>query len=175
MSKSALLRPIFAEIAWQMFKDRPIFGCGFGQYNREKIPYLQDPHSDLPLSHARPYVQHNVFLSLLTETGLLGCGCLMWLLGQTIWICSRIARSKHLSPWKSAFAWITLSFVCSYCVNGMFHDTSIIPMSNMLFLFLLGIVTSIYQENCVPALGAPTLASTESSFAIADPNNASWA
>ena len=71
---SAELRPILAKVAWEMFKDRPIFGCGFDQYTREKMPYLADRTSDLPLEKAKPYVQHNAFLGLLVETGLIGAG-----------------------------------------------------------------------------------------------------
>jgi hypothetical protein len=60
-----------------MFKDRPIFGCGFDQYTREKMPYLADRTSDLPLEKAKPYVQHNAFLGLLVETGFIGAGLFM--------------------------------------------------------------------------------------------------
>ena len=34
VADSAKLRPILAVVAWHMFLDRPIFGCGFGQYVR---------------------------------------------------------------------------------------------------------------------------------------------
>ena len=39
---SAELRPILAKVAWNMFLDRPLLGCGFGQYDRERLPYLAD-------------------------------------------------------------------------------------------------------------------------------------
>ena len=77
MEQSAQLRPLFAIIAMNMFQDRPLFGCGFGQYAREKYPYLQDPYSGRPLASTKYFMQHNVFLAYLTETGLVGLLVLM--------------------------------------------------------------------------------------------------
>ena len=82
MSQSAGLRPVLVRVAWQMFLDRPLFGCGFGQYKQHDMDYLRDPTSDLPLEQARHYVQHNVLLAFLTETGLLGTA-LYWPNGPT--------------------------------------------------------------------------------------------
>ena len=67
MEQSAQLRPLFAIVAMNMFHDRPLFGCGFGQYAREKYPYLQDPYSGRPLANTKYLMQHNVFLAYLTE------------------------------------------------------------------------------------------------------------
>ena len=80
MSQSASLRPILATVAWQMFLDRPLFGCGFGQYKQHDVDYRRDPHSHLPLETATPYEQHNTLLALLTETGLIGAGLFALLL-----------------------------------------------------------------------------------------------
>ena len=60
---SAELRPILANVAWNMFRDRPLLGCGFGQYDRQRMPYLADRTGDLPLEKVLPYVQHNAFLA----------------------------------------------------------------------------------------------------------------
>ncbi len=81
---SAELRPILAKIAWDMFQDRPLQGCGLGQYDRERLPYLADRSSELPLEKALPYVQHNAFLALLVETGLIGMGLFVLLIA--LWI-----------------------------------------------------------------------------------------
>lgn len=146
MSKSAQLRPIFAAIAWDMFQDRPIFGCGFGQYNREKLAYLQAPNSNLPLAMAKPYLQHNVFLSLLTEVGLIGCGLLIMLLGNGLLLAIQLVWYSKPPPESRMIALALIALLCAYGINGMFHDTSIIPMANMLLFLLLGIVTRLHQQ-----------------------------
>ncbi len=83
-AESARLRPILAAVAWNMFRDRPLLGCGFGQYRVESLQYLSDRSTDLPLEKARPYVQHNALLALLAETGLVGMGLFATALG--LWL-----------------------------------------------------------------------------------------
>ena len=139
MSQSAGLRPVLATVAWKMFLDRPLFGCGFGQYKEFDRQYLQDPSSDLDLEKARPYVQHNVFLALLTQTGVLGLG--LWLTVLGLWI--RDAWSlwiNHDVPtWARQHALLLMSVIAAYGINGLFHDVGIIVMVNMLLFFLAGV------------------------------------
>ena len=70
-AESVELRPVLAKIAWDMFLDHPIFGCGYSQYKTEHPNYLSDRSTELVLEKGRGYIPHNVVLSLLTETGLL--------------------------------------------------------------------------------------------------------
>jgi O-antigen ligase len=144
MSESAKLRPIFAVIAWNMLQDRPILGYGFGQYNKHKMDYAQDAHSRLPLRKAKPYVQHNILLSLATEIGLLGVGLFILLLAKGGQLCYYLYRQNDPN-FSQTFALVTLALLASYFVNGMFHDVSIIPMAHMLMFYSLAIVAANYQ------------------------------
>ena len=36
-AESVELRPVMATVAWQMFRDRPLFGCGYNQYGTEHL------------------------------------------------------------------------------------------------------------------------------------------
>ncbi len=94
MSQSARLRPVLAYIAWQMFQDRPLTGCGYRQYDQVADYYLTDRATELPLERARPFVQHNVFLALLTELGLVGLALFL------IWLTALSAAAWQL--WRSA-------------------------------------------------------------------------
>ena len=46
---SVELRPIMAAVAWHMFLDRPLLGCGYSQYKTEHNNYLADRSTNLPL------------------------------------------------------------------------------------------------------------------------------
>ena len=70
--ESAGMRECFAYVSWKMFLDRPILGFGFGQFYKEKLAYLSDRSTPLDLELIRDYIHHNTYLSLLTETGLIG-------------------------------------------------------------------------------------------------------
>jgi O-antigen ligase len=142
-ARSVELRPILARIAWSIFLDRPIAGCGFGQYPQVHGDYLADRSTDLPLERARAYIQHNVFLSLLTETGLIGMS--LWIALLAIW--SRDAwrawRRLDAPPGRRQIGLVFLAMILAYVCNGMFHEVSRIPVVNMLLLFMAGLVVGL--------------------------------
>ena len=143
MEQSAQLRELFLTIAVDMFQDRPLLGCGFGQYTIAKRPYLQDPYSGQPLSLAKPFYQHNVFLAYLVETGLVGLITLLWVLAVVAYASWSLWLDKSLDLWPRQFGLLTLVVIAHYFISGMFHDVSIIPMNQTLLFFLAGIINNI--------------------------------
>jgi len=143
MEKSAQMRPMFAIVAMNMFKDRPFLGCGFGQYAQAKDPYLKDPHSGQQLTMTRSLMQHNIFLAYLTETGLLGLGSLVLFIGMMVRASLMVWFNRELPFWPRYFGLLSLTLLSCDMLNGMFHDVSIIPMVNMLLFFLAGITNNI--------------------------------
>lgn len=139
MAQSAKLRPILAAIAWKMFQDYPLFGCGFGQYKEVDVNYFDERFGDLPLKMAGPYVQHNVFLALLTQLGIVGLGC--WLLTLGLWARNawRVWSNKQAPLWARQHGLVLIALLIAYAVNGMFHDIGIITMVNMLLFFAAGV------------------------------------
>lgn len=155
-AESVKLRPILARVAWNMFLDRPLAGCGFGQYMDQSIYYLDDRSTELVLEKARPYCQHNLFFSLLTETGLIGAGLFVALLalwGRDAW---RLWRSDGVPAWARQHALLMLVLMGNYLPNAMFHDVSLIPMVNMLLFLLAGVTEGLRPlavqspERCLP-------------------------
>jgi O-antigen ligase len=142
-AESAKLRPILAVVAWNMFLDRPLLGCGYGQYIQESPAYLSDRTTDLPLEKARPYRQHNVFLALLTETGLLGMTLFAALLASWTRTAWRLWQTESAPDWVRQMGLLFLAFEGAYLANAMFQDVSIIPMVNMLLFFFAGAITSL--------------------------------
>jgi O-antigen ligase len=139
MSESVSLRPVLAMVAWKMFLDHPLFGCGFGQYKEHDIEYLDMVVGDLDLEKARPYHQHNVFLAMLSQTGLLGFGAWMIMLGLWTRNAWRLWSSRQAPLWARQHALLFLALLAAYSFNGMFHDVSIISMVNMLLFFVAGV------------------------------------
>jgi len=48
--------------------------------------------------------------------------------------------------WARQFGLLGVVMLSCYCVNGMFHDVSIIPMNHVFLFFLLGLVNNIYSN-----------------------------
>ncbi len=143
MTESAELRPLLAAVSWQMFLDRPVTGCGFGQYSEKNKTYLSDRSLGLNLEKTRPYVQHNVFLALLTETGLLGAGLFVSLLGLWAHSAWRLFRNPGAPAWARQLGLVFLAFLAAYLINGMFHDTGIVPSLHMYFFFMAAVVSGL--------------------------------
>ena len=143
VQQSAELRPALAVVAWHMYLDHPVLGCGLGQYSREVPAYLPDQTTKLPLEKSRFYAQQNVFLSLLTETGFLGMGLFVALLACWTGTAWRLWRAATAPVWARQMGLLFLAFMTAYLANGMFHDLSIVPMVNMFLFFLAGAIMGL--------------------------------
>lgn len=140
---SAELRPILSIIAWHMFLDRPLLGCGYVQYKNESRNYASDRSTDFPLERGRDMPPHNVAFSLLTETGLIGLGLfatLLFLWARDAW---RLWRNAAVPGWARQQGLLFLVVLAVYLTNGMFHDVSIIDMMNMTLFFLAGVTAAL--------------------------------
>jgi len=167
-AKSMALRPLLAVVGWEMFKDHPIAGHGYGHYFANNDPYHNNRGYDLPLEQARSYAQHNVFLSLLVDTGLVGCGLLaVWLamLGGIGWRLSRGANRLVEARWLGL---LLLGTLLAYLCNGMFQDVMIIPMVHMFLFFIAGTAVTVYQCGLavLPPVGANAICTLGNPYKI---------
>jgi hypothetical protein len=148
MQQSASLRPILATIAWKMFLDYPLTGVGTGQYLAYAGDYVHDRHVDLPLEKGRTYVQHNIFLSVLVENGLIALFPFALVLGVWCYRAWDLWHTKSLALEQRQMGLVFLGMMSAFLVNGMFHDLLIIPMVNMYLFFLAGVVRSVRGTPC---------------------------
>jgi O-antigen ligase len=150
-AESVELRPIMATLAWHMFLDRPLLGCGYAQYGTEHLNYLSDRSTAMPLERVRGYIPHNVVFSLLTETGLLGLSLfasLVFFWTRDAW---RLWSNVSLPLWARQQGLLLLIALSAYFINGMFHDVSIQPMMNMALFFLAGMTARLRPLLVTPA------------------------
>ncbi len=141
--ESAQLRKSFAYVSWQMFLDRPLLGVGFGQFAREKIPYLDDRTVDLRLEPIRDWSHHNTFLSLLTEEGAIGLLLFVILLLGWVFRAIRLRRDGWADPAARTQAVVFLAALGVYAFQLMFHDVTFSPLDNSLIFFLAGITAGM--------------------------------
>jgi O-antigen ligase len=145
---SVTLRPAMAQVAWLMILDKPVFGCGFGQYIPEHKNYLSDRSTDLLLERTRNYAPHNLLFGVATESGLVGLGLFLALLcawGVDAW---HLWRAADAPLWSRQQGLFFLAVLSAYLVNGMFHHIALIPMSNLLLFFVAGMNAAVRPLNC---------------------------
>jgi O-Antigen ligase len=147
MSNSAKLRPLLAIYAWKIFEEYPVFGCGTAQYLNQSKEYLSERDVDVPLVKAKGYVQHNIFLALLTENGLITVipftALLVW---WSVWA-YRLWAKQTLSIEHRQFGVVFLSFMTGYLFIGMFQDLLIMPMINMYLFLIAGCVRNLAEKH----------------------------
>lgn len=156
MAQSAKIRPVLVYVAWEMFKDNPIMGVGLGHYKEHDKYYLDRGKTDLNLEIARPYHQHNIFLSLLTETGYIGLQLFILLIAiwsRAAWELWKAPRAP-LEVRQLGLVFLVLMFV--YVANGMFQDVTIVPMVHMTLFFFAGLTVgqSLKHRTATKALPA---------------------
>jgi O-antigen ligase len=156
--KSIKLRPLLAVVAWEMFKDKPIIGHGYGHYFTHNDRFHNNRSYELPLGQARRYAQHNVFLSILVDTGLIGVSMFISWLAMLVGVGWRLARQRESSTETRWVGLMLLGALTAYFCNGMFQDATIIPMVHMFLFFLAGVGVTVYQKGLTADLPATAAA-----------------
>ena len=126
-----------------MFLDRPLLGCGVKHHPTQAIYYLNDRTTDLPLEKARIFIQHNVFLAMLTETGLAGMGLFTLMLCFWTRDAWRLWQNRQAPLWVRQQGLLFLALMAAYLTNAMFHDVSPMPAVNMLLYFVAGVTAGL--------------------------------
>ncbi|MEZ6091385.1 MAG: O-antigen ligase family protein [Pirellulaceae bacterium] len=144
-SESIELRPMLAAIAFEMFKDRPILGFGYGHYFAYNERYALAVGYDMPIRKAAVYNQHNVLLSYLVDTGILGAGLFLLLIVGWSMRSWQIARTTSACSEARRVGLVMMATICCFLINGMFQDVSIIPMVNMYLFYIAGLTIAVHS------------------------------
>jgi len=140
---SANMRISFAYVSWQMFLDRPLMGCGFGNFPTAVSPYLEDRSVDMPLGLLRGLSHHNTLLSLLCETGILGLTLFVTLLYSWTHTAWKVWRNPKTTDWGRSQATLMLGAMGVYVAQLVFHDLTYTPMENSLMYLLAGLTVAL--------------------------------
>lgn len=143
--QSADMRKVFTYVSWKMFQDKPIWGFGFGQFAKEKLPYLTDQSSDLNLETIRKYVHHNTFLAILTETGLIGLSVFMMVLAGWTLIGWQLVRDQQSPAWMKSHGLLLLGMLGVALWQMAGHEITFTTIDQSLLYFVAGIGVGLRQ------------------------------
>ena len=143
---SAYLRACFAYVSWQMFLDSPVVGCGLGRFMEAKLPYLSDRSTSLRLESIRGLVHHNHYLSLLTETGLIGLGLFLAVIIFWARTACQLVRDPESPDWVRSVGILFLGAICVFFFQWMGHELSYSPVDHSLLFLLAGMTVGLRQR-----------------------------
>jgi O-antigen ligase len=135
---SVYQRASFLYVSMRMFRDAPLWGHGFGRFYDKKMPYLSDRSQQLELESIRPLDHHNTFLSILTETGIVGLTLFVALLatwGRTAW---QLIRDTESPEWVRNQGLFSLAVLITYLTNALFHDLTLSPSEQWVLCLVVG-------------------------------------
>ncbi|RIK82490.1 MAG: hypothetical protein DCC68_06255 [Planctomycetota bacterium] len=149
--ESAESRQSFLYVSWQMFKDKPLFGFGFGQFPTQKLPYLSDRDTDLQLEAIRPWSHHNTYLSVLTELGLVGLALFVGILAAWAVRGWQLWRDPEAPAWVQNHGALMLAVLAMYAMQCLFHEMSFTARDNSLVFLMAGLTSGLHAMATRPA------------------------
>jgi O-antigen ligase len=139
-------RSSFSYVSWKMFLDQPLLGVGYGQFQDAARSYLSDRDTSLYLESIRGQPNHNMFLALLTETGLVGGGLFIailvgWAIGA--W---RLWRDAASPDWVRTQGLLMLGMLGIYLGPALFFDLTFSPHDNCITFFMAGLTAGLWRR-----------------------------
>jgi O-antigen ligase len=132
-----------------MFADRPFTGFGFDQYEASRLPYVRQVRTTLlgtrQTWQGKQVKQHNQFLLVLTELGLMGFVplCLVYyLVIRMLWK----ARKVMAEAYDYEFVVVVWGILAAYLANVMFINPTFFEFMNAMPMVFAGIVAGGYQR-----------------------------
>ena len=156
---SVYQRASFVYVSMRMFCDAPVFGCGVGRFYDKKMPYLVDRSQQLELESLRKLDHHNTVLSVLVETGFVGCSLFLALLAGWVRAAWRLAGDIAREPWQRAQGLFSLTVTLTYLASALFHDLTLSPTEHWLLFFSAGMAVALLAESraAVPLTAGATM------------------
>jgi hypothetical protein len=146
---TAIGRLVLLETSLRMFADRPFTGFGFDQYEASRLPYVRQVRTTLlgtrQTWQGKQVKQHNQFLLVLTELGLMGFVplCLVYyLVIRMLWK----ARKVMAEAYDYEFVVVVWGILAAYLANVMFINPTFFEFMNAMPMVFAGIVAGGYQR-----------------------------
>lgn len=137
-----IARYVLARQSWQLFRGAPIFGVGFGHFVDAQQQLPRDPGTITGL-RAAVAVEHNLFLSMLAETGLIGLALLVALFAlifrQSVLLYRKLPAGARgdLNRTLVVLFWVAMA---NYLVDAMLRDTLWDVFANAVFWSFAGLI-----------------------------------
>lgn len=141
-----MLRIGLAQMSWELVKDHPIAGVGFGHFRDVAPQYARDPSSPY-MAFGTSALEHNNLLSIVSETGFLGLviyfGLIVTLFRVSLAVYRKlpVKGGGFISRDAIVLYWILAT---AYFVDGMFRETSDSPFANCLFYGLSAVPVALW-------------------------------
>jgi len=126
--------------AFKTWKTNMVLGVGPDQFRRRYQEFAPELPPDQRVR------THNIFMEALTNTGLVGLACMVFLLAATLFAQLRLVRNRRLKPSERYISLALLVATVAYVVHGMLD--CFLWQTGIIFLFFtyLGLTSWMCQR-----------------------------
>jgi O-antigen ligase len=147
--ETVISRLVLMEASLRIFMDHPLRGVGVGRFLERAEPYVRQVRTTI-LGYRETWIakhtnQHNQFLTVLVETGVLGGIPLILLY---IFLLKTLSAARHIKmpAVDPDFTAAVLAVVAAYVANVAFIEPRYFEFMNALPFLLIGIIVGNYQR-----------------------------
>ncbi len=152
------IRSKMFRLSWEVIKDRPIAGLGYGGeiYGNENLVDLGKYNTKLPESYrqSNPIISstHNMFLDVTVRTGIVGLVLFCMLLLTALWMLWDVFRREKEDFFRSWSICLTACFT-AYLIQAFFNDALYGTQGVLLYiqLAMIGILRNLAQKEVANA------------------------
>lgn len=136
------------QITWDMIRARPLVGLGYGTYQQSFATFRDARRAEAHFQSLvwtqqqedTPYA-HNEYLHLWAESGLLGLGAFVALVGLIGWRTLSMAWRDGLP-----YLWAGLGIVAAMLVHSLVSYPLRLPLNGLIFWLTLGILVGMCKK-----------------------------
>lgn len=129
--------------AWQMAKDHPLLGIGWGAFKYVYPVYNElIQEAGIVIFHA-----HNMYLNILAETGLAGFFFAMWFFFGNLWYAVKYIKRKSVRDFDYALALTMAASVLALTISCISDYDLFSTQISLTFWLLSGLFASLYEED----------------------------
>lgn len=135
-------------VTYEVLKDHPVKGIGFGMMTFEKSINKEDYINKLPPEN-RPkeiYSPHNLLLDIAVRLGVIGLilfSAVLFVFGKICWKIIQHAKDEAIKRWG---LYVAIAFL-AYFILGMAEPLFLFKASAMIFYILLGMIAILSRLN----------------------------
>ncbi len=144
--ESTYMRAAFAYVSVEMFKDRPVAGFGFNQFQVYNLPYLSDRSTNIRLESIRGYVHHNGYLSLLVDLGIVGFALYGFVALTYAFQAWALWQSQAVPKWARGLGLVALAVGIAHLIQMAFHEVSFSSIENGFLFSIFGLIVAANEQ-----------------------------
>jgi O-antigen ligase len=140
-AKTVTPRLVLSDVSLKLFRERPVFGHGYGTFDQVKLTVPVNTAADAEI--VATTTSHDTYLTVLVESGVVGLCLLVFPWIVIGWRSIAAAWRGSIEPWVVAGC---VGGAAAYALAAVTYDSRFFPLTSALPWITLGVVRKVLAE-----------------------------